>query len=439
MAEHPLDLLPFYASGHLASDEQRALESHLAECESCRAALAEWKALSEAVQKRAARRAASLPPLRLPVETVKGEKSMSTTVLYPRRALPQRVLAAVAAVFALALLIALFPPRVIETPLVNTQTERRTIYDILKGDPQFSALVKAVDADDWLKSVLQGEGPLTFFAMPDKVFKPVLLWVSGRKQAGEPDWTQEVIFDHLLRGAWSSADLVRLGQVSSDWVQGAAGYVTIITASRTSVQSEIILNGRAHFVTADIPASNGLIHIVDHTLVPDDILSPPSWAGVDGPSIYDFLKQDGRFMLFTSLMDADSSSQSILKSVKRMNERTLWPSIVTNTMFVPTDDAMRIWLNGRKLTDLRADAADRFIFAHLIQGLWSKDMLEGRVDQNGPQVRIATSTGISILLTLDADGLLLNDGARIVQPDIITSNGIIHVIDKVLVSKEFPD
>jgi uncharacterized surface protein with fasciclin (FAS1) repeats len=443
MSDHPLDLLPFYASGLLSNDAIYRIESHLAECDSCRRALSEWQILADAVQKRAEKRAASLPPLRLPVEahSVKGEKAMSTSFMSPRHRLPNRLLAVVTAVFALVLLSMLFLPlpRVSETPLVNTQAERRTIYDILQSDPQFSALVKAIDANAWLKSVLQGDGPVTFFTMPDNVFKPVLLWVNSRKQAGEPDWTQEVIFDHLLRGAWSSSDLVRMGKISSDWVQGATAYVTVITATQSAAQKEITLNDRAHFITANIPASNGLIHIIDRSLIPDFMLSPPpiGMTSADNLSIYDYLKQDGRFTLLMDIIDRSGYAAGALKR----SEHNIQTSLEVMTLFAPTDEAMRAWLKGKDIKELGTYLPDAFIASHLLQGQWSKNMLEARVRQHEPpQIRISTDTaGRSILLALAFDGLLLNDGARILQPDIITSNGIIHVIDKVLVGENFPD
>jgi WD40 repeat protein len=63
MAKHWHDLLPFYVAGQLPAAERIALEQHLMQCDECRAALDEWRALANAVRKEAQSRTANLPPL----------------------------------------------------------------------------------------------------------------------------------------------------------------------------------------------------------------------------------------------------------------------------------------------------------------------------------------------------------------------------------------
>lgn len=134
-----------------------------------------------------------------------------------------------------------------------------TIVDVAASNPDFSTLVTAVEAAG-LVETLSGAGPFTVFAPTNEAFDALPEGVLDALLLPE---NQEVLTDILTYHVLSSevtSEMITAGEVET--VQGDP--VTLATDGGVTV------NG-ANVVTADVEASNGVIHAIDAVLLPEGV------------------------------------------------------------------------------------------------------------------------------------------------------------------------
>ena len=135
----------------------------------------------------------------------------------------------------------------------------KDIVDTAVGAGSFNTLVAAVQAAG-LVDTLKGEGSFTVFAPTDEAFAALpegtvesLLLPENRDQL------VAILTYHVVPGAVMSGDLTNGMEAAT--VQGAP--VTIMT------EGGVTVNG-ANVVTADVAASNGVIHVIDAVILPPE-------------------------------------------------------------------------------------------------------------------------------------------------------------------------
>jgi uncharacterized surface protein with fasciclin (FAS1) repeats len=133
----------------------------------------------------------------------------------------------------------------------------QTIVEIAAGNPDFSTLVTAVTAAG-LVETLSGEGPFTVFAPVNAAFAALPAGTVEGLLADIPALTGVLTY-HVVPAAALSTDLA-MGCNDIATVNGA-----MINVCRTD--SAVTVNG-ANVVTADIAASNGVIHVIDAVILP---------------------------------------------------------------------------------------------------------------------------------------------------------------------------
>ncbi|MGF1647372.1 MAG: fasciclin domain-containing protein [Kineosporiaceae bacterium] len=134
-----------------------------------------------------------------------------------------------------------------------------TIVDVAAGNPDFSTLVAAVEAAD-LVETLSGEGPFTVFAPTNEAFEALPEGVLDALLLPENEETLvSILTYHVVPGEVTS-DMITAGDVAT--VQGDP--VTLAT------EGGVTVNG-ATVVTADVTASNGVIHAIDAVLLPEGV------------------------------------------------------------------------------------------------------------------------------------------------------------------------
>jgi uncharacterized surface protein with fasciclin (FAS1) repeats len=143
----------------------------------------------------------------------------------------------------------------------TTEATPGTIVEVAVAAGSFTTLAAALGAAG-LVDTLQGEGPYTVFAPTDEAFAALPAGVvDALLLEKNRDALVSVLTYHVVPGVVMAADVVA-GDVAS--VEGSN--ITV------SIADGVVLNGAAHVVTADVAASNGVIHIIDAVIVP---------AGVD--------------------------------------------------------------------------------------------------------------------------------------------------------------
>ena len=147
-------------------------------------------------------------------------------------------------------------PVVTEAPAMSG-----TIVEVAVESGAFPTLVAAVQAAG-LVEVLSGEGPFTVFAPTEEAFAAALaaLGISAEELLADVDLLTGVLTYHVLPVAAPAEVVVTLDGQSVATVAGSDVVVTIDGGS--------VMVNDATVVTADIEASNGVIHVIDKVLLP---------------------------------------------------------------------------------------------------------------------------------------------------------------------------
>ncbi|XP_045695152.1 periostin isoform X6 [Phyllostomus hastatus] len=153
---------------------------------------------------------------------------------------------------------------------------------------------------------------------------------------------------------------------------------------------------------------NGAIHIFREIIKPAD------------KSLHDRLKQDKRFSIFLSLLEAADLKELLTQPGD-------W------TLFVPTNDAFKGMTNEEKEVLIRnKNALQNIILYHLTPGVFI-----GKGFEPGVTNILKTTQGSKIYLKGVNDTLLVNE-LKSKESDIMTTNGVIHVVDKLLYPADTP-
>jgi uncharacterized surface protein with fasciclin (FAS1) repeats len=136
---------------------------------------------------------------------------------------------------------------------------KKDIVDVAVENGSFTTLVAAVKAAE-LVETLKGEGPFTVFAPTDEAFEKLPDGtVETLLKPENKDRLVEVLTYHVVSGKVMAADAAKLD--SAPTVQGQT--LTIKASDGT-----VMIND-AKVVTADVEASNGVIHAIDTVLLPE--------------------------------------------------------------------------------------------------------------------------------------------------------------------------
>ena len=142
----------------------------------------------------------------------------------------------------------------------HAQQASKDIVDTAVAAGSFTTLAKALQAAD-LVDTLKGAGPFTVFAPTDEAFAKLpaatlneLLKPENKAQL------RRILTYHVVAGRVSSSDVVKLRTAKA-----VSGDAIAITAG----EGTVTVDG-ARVVKADVQASNGLIHVIDTVMLPDE-------------------------------------------------------------------------------------------------------------------------------------------------------------------------
>jgi uncharacterized surface protein with fasciclin (FAS1) repeats len=137
----------------------------------------------------------------------------------------------------------------------ENKAAHKTIVDVASDAGSFETLIAALNAAE-LTATLEGEGPFTVFAPTDEAFAAL---PEGALEAllADPDQLTAVLTLHVVAGRATAADVMTIDSVTT--VQGTV--LAVDTADGVAI-------GGARVVTADVEASNGVIHVIDRVLLP---------------------------------------------------------------------------------------------------------------------------------------------------------------------------
>ena len=302
-----------------------------------------------------------------------------------------------------------------DTTVAPTTVALGTIVDIAVSNPDFSILVEAVTAAG-LVETLSGPGPFTVFAPTNEAFAAALtaLGLTKEQLLADTALLTKVLTYHVVPGVVLAADVVMLNGQEVATVEGSKVKVT--------VEGDKVKINDANVVATDVKASNGVIHVIDAVLVPADAAptttASPTTTAVALPSIVDIAAGDPQFSILVEAVTA----AGLLAAVQTPGPLTV---------FAPTNDAFAAALTALGMTkeQLFADTAllTKILTYHVVPGaVLAADVLM----LNGQEV--TTLGGLTFKVTIDGDKVMVNT-SNVIKTDILASNGVVHVIDAVLV------
>ena len=275
----------------------------------------------------------------------------------------------------------------------------KTIVDIAVEDGRFGTLVTALQAAG-LVDTLAGDGPFTVFAPTDDAFAALPDGVVAGLLEDIPSLT-EVLTYHVVAGSVLAEQVVGLDSATT--LQGEDVMVKVVNGA--------VMIDEAQVVITDIIGSNGVIHVIDSVILPTEIAASLSSPEVT-TTIVDIAVQDGRFETLVAALQAADLVSTL------SGEGPF-------TVFAPTDDAFAALPEGT-VDNLLADipALTNVLTYHVVAGSVLAEQVAGLSSAKTLQ---GSDVGVSVM-----GGNVIIDNAMVVIADIIGSNGVIHVIDKVL-------
>ena len=261
----------------------------------------------------------------------------------------------------------------------------------LLADPQGETALLAAG----LQTTLSGTGPFTVFAPTDAAFAAVPAATLQALLADPQGALTQVLLYHAVAGTALSSSLSN-GQ-------------SITTINGQNITVTINANGvfinNAKVTVADIVADNGVVHVIDAVLIP---AAPVSNTVVD---------------IIVNSPDHTTLETAVLAAGLQTTLSGTGPF----TVFAPTDAAFAA-VPAATLQALLADpqgALTQVLLYHAVAGTALSSSLS-----NGQT--ITTINGQNVTVTINANGVFINN-AKVTVADIVADNGVVHVIDAVLI------
>ena len=292
-------------------------------------------------------------------------------------------------------------------PPTSGQAPAPNIVELAKATPSLSILVEAVVAAD-LVTTLSGAGPFTVFAPNNDAFVALLGELKTTKDAllANKALLTAVLTYHVL-GAKVEKAGIPLGKAITPLQKSvfkieAPGGVLTITDGR---------NRTSKILATDVPASNGVVHIIDKVILPAD---------------KDIVATAQSISDFTTLVTAVSNAE-LVATLQGTGPFTVFAP--TNAAFAASLADLGVTAVGDLLTTAARPLLTKVLKYHVVSGR----VLKADITPNAPITTVEGGTFSISPAFVITDGR--NRSINITKTDVFASNGVIHVVDKVILPK----
>jgi uncharacterized surface protein with fasciclin (FAS1) repeats len=299
------------------------------------------------------------------------------------------------------------------SPARTTATGPKNIVQTAVAAGKFKTLVALVKKAG-LAGTLSAPGNLTVFAPTDQAF--------ANLKKRDPALYNKVATDKKLLRSVLTYHVVGKRISVTAAIAAAKKRLKVKTAQGEPIAlsfkgGKIVLDGRARVVIPDVKASNGVIHAINEVLVPPSLSQPPAAT----QSIVQIASANPDFSTLVSLVQ----KAGLVEAISAPGPFTL---------FAPTNEAFAKLAEAAPAT-YAAVLADpglltKVLTYHVVAGDIKSAQAIAAARQNGT---VAALQGEPISLSLKDGKLTLNGSATVVTADIRATNGVIHVIDTVIV------
>ncbi len=286
-----------------------------------------------------------------------------------------------------------------------------SIVDLASQTESLSTLVSALQLTG-LDATLSSSGAFTVLAPTNDAFGAFLSSINAASLDDIPvDVLTNVLLNHVLIGEVQSSSLSN-GYASTQAVSTASGSNMSIYIN---TDNGVTFNGVSSVTTADVVASNGIVHIVDSVI------------GL--PTVVTFALADPNFEILVQALTRDDLTMDF---IGLLNSSTSPPTPLT--VFAPVNNAFvnlldELGFSG--LNDIDEPTLSAVLTYHVVTGAnqLSINLSDG--------MEFTTAGGATLLFNFgdNGEGILTDNNGRtsnIVAVDVQANNGIIHAIDAVV-------
>jgi uncharacterized surface protein with fasciclin (FAS1) repeats len=276
------------------------------------------------------------------------------------------------------------------------------IVEVAAAAGGFDTLVAALEATNLDDVLADEDGTFTVFAPTDEAFEALGQDTIDALLA-DPETLSDILLYHVISGA--AVESGEALELAGSTVEMANGDIVALTIR----DGALFING-SEVTATDIEASNGVIHVIDAVLLPPADAEPTR-------NIVEVAVENGNFTLLVAAAEAAGLVE------------TLADPDATLTVFAPTDDAFAA-LGDETINALLSDidALENVLLYHVIAGA-AVDSITA-TSLFGEMVEMANGGSVTIDIR---DGALFVNDSQVVMADVVATNGVIHVIDAVLV------
>jgi len=317
-----------------------------------------------------------------------------------------------------------------------------------------------------LVDTLKGEGPFTVFAPTNEAFAAV----EGLDEIlNNTETLTAILTYHVIPSAIPSSDLLTSLQsapegegISAATVQGAN-----VTAT---LEGEAIAINEAKVVIPDVEASNGIVHVIDTVLLPPETRRklqagsscygtstaamsapsmssggaaapapaqegsvgadlPPSAPAADAPAAE--AEQD--------IVEIATGTENLSTLVTALQAANLVDTLKGDgpfTVFAPTNEAFAA-VEGIDEIVADTEVLTKILTYHVVPAELPSEAIAAQIESaTEGSITASTVEGQNVTASAEGANLLLNGQARVVTPDVKASNGIVHIINNVLIPPE---
>ena len=274
------------------------------------------------------------------------------------------------------------------TPVANTELP----VGLAISNEQIGALATAILQAGFL-DILLTDGPFTILAPTDEAFD-ALGELMVASLAEDDELLAEFIEYHVIEGQYMLADLREM-----DAIENMAGVTLTITLEDPALFIE-----DARVVASDIVVPNAVVHVIDRLLYPVDE------------------------MTLDSLVDEDISLETLLTLMQITGMDSLLRGPGPYTLLAPTNEAFERYFDEEPVSLDDTEALTALLQYHVIP---ERVVLTDTVES----LSYETLLGPELTFEVDED-MAQVDGATVLLANIVARNGMLHIIDEVLVPPE---
>jgi uncharacterized surface protein with fasciclin (FAS1) repeats len=338
------------------------------------------------------------------------------------------------------------------TAATSTTVETTSVLDLAIESGQFSTLIAAIEAAG-LADTLEGEGPFTVLAPTDAAFEDAFaaLDITPEELLGNTELLTSILTYHVLPQAADSTLVATLDGQMVETVQGESVTISVVDGQ--------IMVDQATVVSADLEADNGIVHVINAVMLPptvaaelgvamdDEMVEETITTTTAAPETTTTTEAPAELPTIAEIVAASAAADPAEFTILLLALETAGLVDALNnpddelTVFAPTDEAFGDLLEALEITPeellAREDLADILLYHVSAEGVFDAATVVGAAPIEA--LPTLNPAGGTLKIEVIDGNVVINDGSEplggstVIQPDVFASNGVIHVIDVVLI------